>query len=136
MRRGAGELRLRLQALYLPLIYYLRDFCVGRALCREQSELFRGLRRVRQGRALLPHRLSFRDDLVGVVDDAIERGGAHRGIYDVGVPVLHRQLPGDDGLRVEDLGFRLVGSRSAPGWFKACGRRNDARRVPEAPVPR
>ena len=73
---------------------------------------------------------------VGVVDDAIEHGGAHRGTYDVGVPVLHRQLPGDDGLRVEDLGFRLVGSRSAPGWFKACGRRNDARRVPEAPVPR
>jgi len=35
VRRGAGELRLRLQALYLPLIYYLRDFCVGRALCRE-----------------------------------------------------------------------------------------------------
>ena len=134
MRRGAGELRLRLQALYLPLIYYLRDFCVGRALCREQSELFRGLRRVRQGRALLPHRLSFRDDLVGVVDDAIERGDAHRGIYDVGVPVLHRQLPGDDGPALATA--RTMNAASWAGWFKASGRRNDARRVPEAPVAR
>ena len=31
------------------------------------------------------------------MDDAIERGVSHRGIADVGMPVLHRELPGDDG---------------------------------------
>src|SRR5437762_1386152 len=62
-----------------------------------RASLRGGVRRVRQGRVLLPHRFSLQHEVVGVVDDAIERGISHRGIADVGVPVLHRELPGDDG---------------------------------------